>query len=294
LHGRYYEPANVVLTETSYASRYVRSDDANRKLFAILITQPVVFIGFSVSDPDLNHLMREVNARLGIGTPQHFALMGFEVEEQRELIKNRFERKYGIQPVFYRILRETDGSENHGNLLVLLNELEKQIDGTAAQPEGSTTKRTTTEARKRLYELETRRRDVKPESSSVRPLDPLDQQKGRWGGKPEYNQRRVRTENIVESRTHNFCSFDLVVEPIGSAAPPLTGEVIFHLHQTFHPDTIVRKARDGQARLEIKGYGAFTVGIEADGGTTKLELDLERVSAMVSRTLSRSCSTNPG
>jgi len=274
LHGRYYEPANVVLTESSYASRYVRSDDANRKLFAILITQPVVFIGFSVNDPDLNHLMREVNARLGAGTPQHFALMGFEVEEQRELIKNRFERKYGIQPVFYRVSREANGSENHTNLLVLLKELQRQVDGLKTE---STTELLDSERRTEASSKGAGPAEVKPESSSVRPLDPLDQQKGRWGGKAESNQRRVRAENIAEWRKRNLCNFDLVVEPTSTGAPPLTGEVIFHLHQTFHPDTIVRKAKEGQARLEINGYGAFTVGIEADGGDTELEFDLAEV-----------------
>jgi hypothetical protein len=277
LHGRYYEPANVVLTESSYASRYVRSDDASRKLFAILITQPVVFIGFSVTDPDLNHLMREVNARLGVGTPQHFALMGFEVDEQRELIKNRFERKYGILPVFYRVLRAADGSENHANLLVLLKELHSQLDGAEGHTEEKTIESAETGKRKEGVAGEARAVELKPKSRSHRPLDPLDQQKGRWDGKAEQNQRRVRAENIVESRTRNFCKFYLVVEPTGAEAPPLTGEVIFHLHQSFHPDRVVRKAKDGKARLDISGYGAFTVGVEADDGATRLELDLAQV-----------------
>lgn len=270
LHGRYYEAANVILTESSYANRYVRTDDANRKLFAILITQPVVFIGFSVTDPDLNHLMREVNARLGIGTPQHFALMGYRFDEQREVIKNRFEGKYGIQPVFYRIKINADGSENHASLLELLKELYFQVYGSPlVLPEMEVS----------IEPAEVKRfiDPARSPESELLSLDPLDQQKGRWGGKPERNNRQLRVENIKESGTHNYCTFDLVVEPSGKMPPALTGEVIFHLHQTFSQDRIETRASEGQARIPIISYGAFTVGAEADAGQTKLELDLAKL-----------------
>jgi len=276
LHGRYYEPANVVLTESSYANRYVRSDDANRKLFAILITQPVVFIGFSVNDPDLNHLMREVNARLGAGTPQHFALMGFEVDEQQQLIKNRFESKYGIQPVFYRVTRDENGSESHSHLLECLEKLHDQVYGPPPKSSPLLDQTPATRRRADRHVKETAP-DKSPDSASLGPLDPLDQQKGRWGGKSESNQRRIKPENIKAHRDLNLCYFDLVVESTDEAASPLKGDVIFHLHQSFHPSTKIREVADGKARLKINGYGAFTVGAEADAGNTKLELDLSQV-----------------
>jgi hypothetical protein len=73
LHGKYDEAASLVLTERAYVSRYVTSDDARRKLLAIFLTYPVVFAGFSMDDPDLSQIMREVAARLGDldGTPHH-------------------------------------------------------------------------------------------------------------------------------------------------------------------------------------------------------------------------------
>jgi SIR2-like domain len=275
LHGRYYDPANVILTESSYASRYVRSDDAQRKLFAILITQPVVFIGFSVNDPDLNHLMREVNARLGGGTTQHFALMGVVVEDQRLLIQNRFEGKYGIKPVFYRVNRAADGSENHSDLLVLLDRLQIDVFG---QQLGEVERQVEPVADEDK-ESKVRARAAAPVSDqqgiAPRPIDPLDEQKGRWGGKAESNHRRLKVENIIENQ--HSCTFDLVVEPTKDAPTQLEGNVIFHLHQTFHPATRFVKVEGGQARLKLSAYGAFTVGVQADGDSTQLELDLSQI-----------------
>lgn len=265
LHGRYFNPKEVVLTESSYARRYARSDDAQRKLFAILITQPFVFIGFSVTDPDLDHIMREVNARLGTGNPQHFALVGFEVDEQKELIKNRFERKYGIRAVFYRITRNAQGGEDHGDLVARLERLHQEV-----HPGSELFKAT------RSFGVSTRdvpfERSPAAEASAKAPVNPLDQQKGQWGGKPERNGRRLKVENIRERPS--ACEFELVVEPVDAQAPPLEGEVRFHLHQTFNPSVITRKVEDGRASRKIFAIGAFTVGAEADEGKTRLELDL--------------------
>jgi hypothetical protein len=260
LHGRYYDPARVILTESSYAGRYMRSDDARNKLFAIFLTQPVVFIGFSVNDPDLNHLMREVNARLGTGKPQHFALIGYEVEEQQQLIRSRFQGKYGIAPVFYRITRNDDRSENHGCLVDLLSAVHQEVH--QAPPRLKRTRSDGPEA-------------AAPQPAAPPALDPLDQQKGRWGGEPARNGRVLRVENPREITRDTAMAMDLVVESTADAETPLEGEVTFHLHQTFPKPMETVEVRDGRAVLKVTyAYGAFTVGVQADGGRTRLELDL--------------------
>lgn len=282
LHGRFYDPVNIILTESSYANRYVRSDDAQRKLFAILITQPVVFIGFSVNDPDLNHLMREANARLGAGNPQHFALIGYEVEEQRALIKNRFEGKYGIQPVFYPI-REVSGKKDHGSLVDLLHKLYETITDHSMEVRALSSWENEGSPSAGEYEEEWESPAVIADwvrqlvdTGNPQSYDSLDQQKGKWGGLSESNDRRLRVEN-VEEYGNSWCTFDLVVEAKENATAPLSGMVVFHLHQTFHPDTVAMLVVDGKAKLTEKAYGSFTVGVEADDGATKLELDLSEV-----------------
>jgi hypothetical protein len=58
-------------------------------------------------------------------------------------------------------------------------------------------------------------------------------------------------------------------------ARPLAGDVVFHLHPTFGPfSRYTVKAKGGVAEDIFVSYGAFTVGAEADGGATCLELDL--------------------
>jgi hypothetical protein len=76
------------MTESSYSRRDIENDDARRKLLAIFMTQPVVFWGFSLSDPDLTHCMREVVVRVGVQA-QHFAIMPSEIAGERELIRRR-------------------------------------------------------------------------------------------------------------------------------------------------------------------------------------------------------------
>lgn len=268
LHGRYGEPEKVILTESSYAGRYMRSDDARNKLFAIFLTQPVVFIGFSVNDPDLNHLMREVNARLGSGTPRHFALMGYEVEDERELIRSRFLGKYGIAPVFYQLTRTRtpDGKktiEDHGHVVDLLAAIHQELHG--RPPQVSRVERAPSFA------------DTAPEQPAALPLDPLDEQKGRWGGQEKRNGRVLSVRDVAEKIPGQVLTFNLVVESTPDAGAPLEGEVIFHLHQTFHPRVQPVPVQNGRAVLKIvSAYGAFTVGAQADGRATALELDLAR------------------
>ena len=301
LHGRYYDAESLVLTESSYVARYLRSDDARRKLFAILITQPVVFIGFSVNDPDLNYIMREVNARLGTGSPQHFALVGYEVEDQRELFGNRFRGKFGIEPVFYRITTEQDG-KSHWNLVERLRELYTRVSGTPfpalGEPEEEQARYTTRElGPERFVRAPAPAPSAEPVAPGAAPavastgsapaphriVDPLDPQKSQWGGEPVRNGRRLRAEAVREQSVREFgdhgevkafCVFHLVVEATEDAAP-LEGDVVFHLHDSFPVPLYKQAVVDGQARLEnIIAYGAFTIGAEADDGATRLELDL--------------------
>jgi hypothetical protein len=95
LHGRYDRPQDIVFTETSYVDRYIKDTDARQGLLAIFMTHPVVFVGFSMNDPDLANLMREVTARLVSSEPCHLALIGFETHEDRDLIRERMRGKFG-------------------------------------------------------------------------------------------------------------------------------------------------------------------------------------------------------
>lgn len=102
--------------------------------------------------------------------------------------------------------------------------------------------------------------------------DPDDPQKGHWGGQAEANGRCLLAE--VEAKAEEWFVVRLRVEPLPHS-PKLTGAVLFHLHDSFSQPIQVVRAKDGQARLSLVAWGAFTVGVEADRGKTRLELDLK-------------------
>jgi hypothetical protein len=97
-----------------------------------------------------------------------------------------------------------------------------------------------------------------------------DPHKGQWGGLATRNDRELRAE--VRAVSDEW--FDVRLEVVSTSTPPLAGTVTFHLHPTFVPPVREIEAVDGKASLKLGAWGAFTVGALADGGRTRLELDL--------------------
>ncbi|WP_462254452.1 pYEATS domain-containing protein [Ferruginibacter sp.] len=102
----------------------------------------------------------------------------------------------------------------------------------------------------------------------------VDPQKDKWGGEAERNYRKL-TATISKIDKSEWVDIILRVESTDPVNHPLKGIVSFHLHPTFVNPNPVIFVINGVALLNIKAWGAFTVGAEADGGITKLELDLE-------------------
>jgi pYEATS domain-containing protein involved in immunity len=100
-----------------------------------------------------------------------------------------------------------------------------------------------------------------------------DPNKGRFGGKPIGNGRVLR--GTIEPAETGVGMFRLQLT-VSSTNPanPLLGSVTFYLHPTFKLPTVVRPVENGIAVLTVVAWGAFTVGAMADGGATRLELDL--------------------
>jgi hypothetical protein len=254
LHGHHTRPEDIILTESSYSRAYL--DETNqRRLVAIFITQPVVFVGFSMNDPDLGYLMRLVRTDSD-GMTQHFGIFGCRTADERELIRRRMEGKYGIRSVFYRI--DDDGS--HACLLQLLEHLGKfktlsrsHPKTESAQPGATATSST--------------------DSNIVNALDP---HKGQFGGLYERNGRRLYVTDLREVKKDTYMAFTLVVESLPGFAP-LVGNVRFQLHPTFDEPDYAESAINGRAESQIRAaYGAFTVGVTFEGGK-KLELDLSEL-----------------
>ncbi|MCB0721838.1 MAG: hypothetical protein KDC42_06010 [Ignavibacteriae bacterium] len=101
-----------------------------------------------------------------------------------------------------------------------------------------------------------------------------DRQKNQWGGKSERNGR-ILTGRVYDKKINEpYYNIVLEVKSVEPEKKPLEGVVIFYLHESFPNNTVIKKVKDGVARLTTYAYGAFTVGAVCDDGRTWLELDL--------------------
>lgn len=100
-----------------------------------------------------------------------------------------------------------------------------------------------------------------------------DPQKGRWGGLSERNGRKLIASVIPLPGSKEL--FKVIIKVIATDIHnPIRNKVLFHLHNSFpnpNPEIYVIQ---GEARLELIAWGAFTIGAEADDRATRLELDL--------------------
>lgn len=112
----------------------------------------------------------------------------------------------------------------------------------------------------------------KKRTNKIRNVWKDDPQKGKWGGFSDANGRHL---SAIVGKTDDRNIFKVQLTVVGEKDKPLTGLVKFHLHPTFKDPTPVITASNNRAELKLsRVWGAFTVGVETDGGRTKLELDL--------------------
>ena len=280
LHGRIdamstHPASSVILTDRDYTRRYLRDDRTVRKLFAIFAMRRVCFFGFSLTDPDLSAILRQVAGALGYEQARHFAFIGVRTEEEKEIHRKRLRNKFGIEGIFYT-------KENrHARLEQLMRLLMRGCGLTvtdppvspsgpgAAAPTETTPAITGSQATTASPQVGDTQVGSTGEQRLVNKEDP---NKGQFGGTPTRNGRVLRCSTPTPSDVPGWFVFTLTVGPDG-AAPPVQGPVVFHLHDTFSPNVIPVDPVGGGATLDLTSYGAFTVGaILADG--TKLELDL--------------------
>lgn len=135
----------------------------------------------------------------------------------------------------------------------------------------------TDEVKKRLLEVA----DVEAENSQ----DPW---KGRFGGKNSDNDRQLQAEVKPIPGSQGLYAIRLKVSSLHPDPNPLKGAVQFFLHPTFNNEKpVVTVGPNGVAELNLKAWGAFTVGAIADDGQTKLELDLSELETAPSEFRSR-------
>jgi hypothetical protein len=115
-------------------------------------------------------------------------------------------------------------------------------------------------------------------TGDIDPQATADPWKGRFGGKSVSNDRRLEAEVKPILGSAGLFAIRLTVSSLHPETNPLRGAVQFFLHPTFHNDKpVVTVGPTGVAELNLRAWGAFTVGAVADDGKTKLELDLSEL-----------------
>jgi SIR2-like domain len=228
---------SFVFTEQEYQQRYLRSDEDRSKLFIVLTSNVMLFIGSSLTDLDLMGVLREVKAKLGYRGHRHYAILAEPPagDEPADRKRDRLRLKYGVECIYFR---NDDG--RFAGLPALLRFLREAFDKPGRLP--------------------------LPDFLLNAIQD--DPHKGRWGMSP----MRDRFQASIEP--HKFDGGVLNLEVI-VRGPGKTAR--FHLHPTFPKHVVEQPFRAGKNVLSLQGWGAFTLGIEVldeQGKEVPLELDL--------------------
>ena len=150
LHGYYRNPQRLILTEDDYVGKYgefpaydedgrtlnVNLDSLHRKvLWALCISHPLVFVGFSLDDGFFVHILQVLRQDLQLGEDlEHFAIMHYTTDEEREQVAEKL-RLLNTRPIFYYVPTVTSGQEpDHSGLRRLIYELAGDV-GVSVVPE---------------------------------------------------------------------------------------------------------------------------------------------------------------
>jgi tetratricopeptide (TPR) repeat protein len=132
LHGSIHRPQQVILTLSDYRSRYANSNDFKVALQIILSHHPVVFLGFGLKDHYVMHDLDMLTGHVGGIEPRHFAITTLAPGETEAGMRQMFEKRYGITPLFY------DPHDNHKDLYVLVKKLREYTVARKAEIESET------------------------------------------------------------------------------------------------------------------------------------------------------------
>lgn len=112
IHGSVDDLENIVLTQSDYSRMHIRGRHALDVVQALFLTRVVLFIGYSIVDPDIRLLLQNTVGGRG-QIPSHYMLTPRVDEFQRQMLTDAF----GIIPIEY----DTNGDHSEG--LAMLQEL---------------------------------------------------------------------------------------------------------------------------------------------------------------------------
>lgn len=272
LHGVNSDPDSFVLSTSDYNRVYIESDRMARTLFGVFSLNRIVFVGFSLKDPELGWLLRHVNAMIRTGDPSHYALLPAPSNPKLlDVHRKRMQAQFGVTPIFYVV----SPAGSHAAVTTALEWLAAQ-PAPRDEPAGAVKEpRATADLPDVLGAKLTLQAAPGVAHWSDQPGEVEDDNRaGQFGGSPSRNGLALSAS--VKRDSPGWFRVDIEVRPTAPQRE-LDGTVHFYYHDTFSPSSEIVRVRDGVARTHVICYGGFTLGAVADEGKTPLELDLARI-----------------
>jgi hypothetical protein len=125
MHGDLRHEEHIILTENDYSGFMTRYPVVATHLSAMLITRTPLFIGYSLSDPDFQHVRRVVRERLGAFERMAYVVQ-FDVEH--DAIEKALDQKIHIVS-----LQTKHGTGHDEALASFFDSIQQRLDGVAVQ-----------------------------------------------------------------------------------------------------------------------------------------------------------------
>jgi hypothetical protein len=117
-HGTVERLETIILDSNDYDRLFFKSEGYRMFLRSMFLHRTVLFLGFSMTDPELLFLLRELKAIFEGHTPTHYALM--DVSNTRQIEQDQFEEKHGVKIIPY--VRSADDHPEVKSFLIELSE----------------------------------------------------------------------------------------------------------------------------------------------------------------------------
>ena len=137
-HGDAGDMDSIIMSREQYRALLPQGDRhaALEALRILLISRPVVYLGFGLRDPDFIYLRDTIRNTFKGGTRDHYAVMADVTEDECDY----WRRQYGIHIVGYATKPGSDGRRDHTDLVALLDGLLEKagdVTGDGFDPSGA-------------------------------------------------------------------------------------------------------------------------------------------------------------
>jgi hypothetical protein len=114
MHGDIGEPSSIVLTASDYDRMILFSPHSRSFLHGAMLNYTLLFVGYSLSDPDFQLVLRELSLMFQNHVPKHYAL----VPNGGDFAKEHLLRRLNVQAIGY------DPADGHREAVDVLEELQ--------------------------------------------------------------------------------------------------------------------------------------------------------------------------